>query len=60
MKKFNFKIKVKSWIKKETGAYIIYSKKFDLSAYGKTRKEAKLMLNEMISDIILSTKTKKK
>lgn len=58
MKKINIEIKVKCWKDKKTGSWIIYSKKFDISAYGNTKEKAKEMFDFTIKDILFSTKPK--
>ncbi len=58
METINYKVKVK-WTKdKATRCWIIYSKKFEISAYGKTKKEARIMFDHQITQILLFTKTK--
>jgi hypothetical protein len=54
---FNYKIKVKTWKDEATGAWLMYSKKLDISSYGMTKKKARIMFDCILSDIILSTKT---
>lgn len=34
----------------------MYSKKYDISAYGRTKREARFMFTEAISDILIYTK----
>ena len=43
-----------------TECFVIYNKKYDLSAYGQTKKEAKKMLIFTILEILKDTKPKKK
>lgn len=59
MKYLNIPIRVKFWKDKATGSWIIYSKKFCISAYGKTKRQAKEMFDDTIREILLSTKPKK-
>lgn len=56
MRKIGFKIKVKCWKDKATGHWVMYSKKFDLSAYGETKKEAKEMFLAIVETIIENSK----
>ena len=55
-KKINFQIKTKVWKDEKTKCWIIYSKKYEISAYGKTKAEAREMFDQIISDILISTK----
>ena len=55
MHEINFKIKVKCWKDKATGHQMIYSKKFDISAYGETKAEAKEMFLETVASILENT-----
>lgn len=50
-----YKIKVKVWKDKATGHWLMYSKKFDLSAYGKTKEEAEEMFLETVETILAQT-----
>ncbi len=59
MQKINITIKVKCLKDKKTGAWIIYSKKFEVSAYGQTKKKAKEMFVNTICGILTLTKSKK-
>lgn len=56
---YEYPIKVKQWKDKQTGCWLMYSKKFDISSYGKTKKEAKGMFNIVLTEILLSSKPKK-
>lgn len=56
MNVLNFKIKIKSFHNKKSGIYFIHSKKYDISAYGKTKQQAKRMFNVVISEILLYSK----
>ncbi|MEK6829723.1 MAG: hypothetical protein AABY15_06405 [Nanoarchaeota archaeon] len=56
--KINFEIKVKVWKDKATNCWIYYSKKYDVSAYGKTKAQAKKMFLIVVSDILIYTKPK--
>ena len=56
--KIKFDIKVKAW--KEEDSYIVYSKKYDISGYGKTKKRAVKMFNFEIDSILMYTKSNKK
>jgi len=53
------KLKVKCWKDKQTGSWIFYSKKYCISSYGKTKKEAREMFDFVVKDILLHTKPKK-
>ena len=59
MKKINYSINVKCWKDHTTGSWIIYSKKFDISAYGETKSKAKKMFDFTITEILSYTKPKK-
>lgn len=52
MKIHNFKINIRCWKDKQTGQWLVYSKKYDLSAYGKTKAKALKMFNHSIIDIL--------
>lgn len=43
-------IKVKVWKEKATGNWLMYSKKFNIASYGKTKKEARKMFMNIIND----------
>lgn len=53
------KLKVKCWKDKQTGSWMMYSKKYCISSYGMTKKKAKKMFDITVKDILLSTKPKK-
>lgn len=55
MKIINFKINVRCWKDKKADCWIIYSKKFDISAYGKTKEKAKKMFDFSIAEILKYT-----
>lgn len=55
MKKLNIEIKVRCWKDKPTNSYIIYSKKYDISAYGETKSKARIMFNLIISECLIYT-----
>lgn len=42
----------KSWKDKATGYWMLYSKKFCISAYGKTKKEAREMFVVQVGEIL--------
>lgn len=46
---FNFKIKTTQWKDKKTGCWIIYSKKYGISSYGVTKKQALEMFNAIVN-----------
>lgn len=52
-------IPVRHWIDKATKYHIVYSKKYDISAYGKTKKKAIEMFNFTVLEILNHTKPKK-
>lgn len=56
----HYSVMAEHWKDKKTGAYMIYSKKFDICGYGKTKNEARIMFEFQITDILLLTKPKKK
>lgn len=56
MQKINYTIKVRCWKDKQTKSWLIYSRKFKISAYGKTKAKAKEMFKIILEDIIISTK----
>ncbi len=60
MKTIKIPLKVKYSKDKKTGSWVIYSKKFEVSSYGKTKKKAKEMFVHTIEEILLITKPKKK
>lgn len=51
-----FNIKVKTWRDKATKAYIIYSKKYDISAYGETKRKAETMFGVILDEILKYSK----
>ena len=53
----NLPIKVKCW-KNKSGTWIVYSKKFDISGYGNTKKRAQKMFLFAIKEIISYTMRK--
>ena len=59
MTKLIYSIKIKTFQDKNTGQWIMYSKKFEISSYGKTIEQANDMFEEIVTDILLSTKPKK-
>ena len=59
MADFIFKIRVRSWKDKQTRRWLLYSKKYEISAYGCTKVEAKEMFNLLVSEYLLKTKPKK-
>lgn len=58
MKIVNFKIKIRCWKDKQTDLWLLYSKKYDISAYGRTKEKANKMFEVIVNDIIVSTKPK--
>jgi len=56
----NFKIKTRCSYHKITNSWVIYSKKYDVSAYGRTKDKARRMFDYTIQEILLSTKPKYK
>ena len=58
MKNINFKINVSCWRDKQTKTWLIYAKKFNISAYGKTKAKAKKMFEASITEILTQTKPK--
>lgn len=58
MKQFNYKIKVRCWKDEITGSWLIYSRKFDISAYGETKKKARSMFDLILTEIIKGTMPK--
>ena len=59
MKNINFKIRVK-WIwDNKAKCWVFYSKKYDLSGYGRTKNKAILMFQNIIHDLLMRTKPKK-
>jgi|CXWL01.1.fsa_nt_gi hypothetical protein len=50
----NIPIKVKRW-KQKRGAWLVYSKKYQISGYGKTRKRAMEMFEFVVKDILSHT-----
>ena len=56
MKKINFEIKVTYRKDKIANAWIIYSSKYDISAYGKTKQKAKKMFDAVLTEILKSSK----
>lgn len=40
---------------KDTGHWVIYSERFEISSYGKTVKEAQGMFEDIITDILLKS-----
>ena len=51
---------MKTWKDKSTGFWMIYSKEFEISAYGKTRLQAREMFVEQVYEFLKMTKPKKK
>ncbi len=45
-------IAVKEWYDKTSSAYIIYSKKYDVSGYGNTRKKAHKLFKVTLEEIL--------
>jgi hypothetical protein len=60
MSKIKIEIKVKCFKDKPTGAWVMYSEKYDIYSYGRTKKKAKEMFDSTIKEILLHTKPKKK
>jgi hypothetical protein len=46
---------LKTWKDKKTGMWLTYSKKFDISAYGKTRKDARDMFVSQVYEFLKLT-----
>lgn len=49
-------IPTRSWIDKATNLHIVYSKKYDISAYGRTKKQTERMFMITVRGILLYTK----
>lgn len=45
-------LKTRSWKDKVTGSWIVYSKQYDISGYGKTKSEAEKMISIIVHDIL--------
>lgn len=58
MTTINFKVPVKVWRDPDTKAWLIYSKKYNISGYGTTKKRAKEMFDFTINEILIKTKPK--
>ena len=54
MATINIPIKVKRW-KQKGGIWLVYSKKFQISGYGKTKKRAMDMFKFVVKDILSHT-----
>lgn len=54
----NVPFNVKEYKDKETGLWLIYSNKYAVSAYGRTKNQARLVFQIQIRDIVMSTKPK--
>ena len=52
MATINIPIKVKRW-KQKGGIWLVYSKKYQLSGYGKTKKRAMEMFEFVVKDILV-------
>ena len=57
MATINIPIKVKRW-KQKGGIWLVYSKKFQISGYGKTKKRAMEMFEFCVKDILTHTMSK--
>ena len=57
---FCFRIRVRQWKDKATGCWMIYSKKYEICAYGETKADAREMFNVVVSEIIKATLPNKK
>lgn len=57
--KIKFEVKVKIWKCRNSDSYIAYSKKYDMSGYGKTRKDAVKSFNIAIEQALLWSKPKR-
>ncbi len=53
MAKINIPINVKVSIDSKTKSIVLYSKKYEISAYGKTLSQATRMFHKTVEDIIL-------
>lgn len=60
MTELKIKIKVKTVWDHLTECYVMYSKKYCISGYGRTKKKAKEMFTFCVLDILEYTKPKKK
>ena len=54
MATINIQIKVKRW-KQKGGIWLVYSKKFQISGYGRTKKRATEMFDFVVKDILSHT-----
>lgn len=52
-----YPFKVDIFQDKDTGHWVIYSERFEISSYGKTVKEAQGMFEDIITDILLRSMT---
>jgi len=58
MKTVNIPIKVRVWKDKQTKTFLVSSKKYDVTGYGKTRKRALRMFEFSVKEILTHTKTR--
>lgn len=55
----SIKIDVELWHDKESDCFICYSKKYDISGYGKTRERATSMFSFCVKEILVHSKPKR-
>lgn len=59
-REIHYSVMTEYWKDKSTGLWMMYSKKFDISSYGKTYIQARNMFDFQITQILLYTMKKKK
>lgn len=49
---YSLKIKVREWFDKKAKCWLIYSKKYEITGYGKTKKKSRKMFDTMLNNIL--------